>query len=186
MRHSSPFKEFALPYWERGWYPLPLPPGEKAPPPQGFTGYHPPPSLSTIEGWIATEPDKANIGLRVPDGIVGIDIDAYAGKQGGVGLQQLLEKFGPLPDAWTLSSRADGISGIRFFRCPTGKHWPGEIAPDVQIIQFRYRFAVAFPSLHPKIRKIYKWYEPGAPIDGRSWTRDIPDISALSGVQAAS
>lgn len=186
MRSAHPFKDFALQYWERGWFPLPLPPGEKAPPPQGFTGYHAPPTLDDINGWIVSEPDAANIGVRVPDGLIGIDVDAYSGKQGGVGLADLTERFGDLPPAWTLSARSDGISGIRFYRIPTGKHWPGEIAPDVQIVQFRYRFAVAYPSLHPKIRKVYKWYEPGAPIDGRSWTRDIPDVRGLAGVQAAS
>lgn len=186
LRSGSPFKEFALQYWERGWYPLPLPPGEKAPPPQGFTGYHEPPGLEQIEAWLATEPDKANIGLRVPDGIIGIDVDAYSGKQGGAGLAELTEKFGALPPAWTLSARSDLISGIRFYRIPQGKHWPGEIAPDVQIVQFRYRFAVAYPSMHPKLRKIYKWYPPGAPIDGRNWTREIPDITGLTGVRAAS
>jgi hypothetical protein len=169
-------------YWRKGWYPLPLPTGQKAPPPSGFTGYHPPPTLADVERWLETEDEKSNIGIRVPDGIIGIDVDAYPPKKGGASLQQLTERLGALPPSWTLSARADGISGIRFFTIPKGKHWPGDIAPDIQIVQFRYRFAVAAPSRHPKIQDgVYKWYPPGVPIDGRSWVPEIPDVTALTG-----
>lgn len=92
----------------------------------------------------------------------------------------LVERWGPLPQTWTLSARADGLSGIRFFRVPGGKIWPGELGPDIQVIQFRHRYAVAWPSMHPKIRKMYHWYEPGAPIDGTSYSNEIPDISDLA------
>lgn len=177
---GQPFKQYAMEYFNRGWLPLPLPPGEKSPPPTGFTGHWRSPEIEDIEEWINTEHDRSNIGVRMPDGVIGIDVDAYSGKQGGASLQQLTAKWGPLPETWTLSARVDGLSGIRFFRIPGGKHWPGEVAPDIQVIQYRFRYAVAYPSLHPKIKKMYRWYAPGAPIDGRSWTPEIPDISGLS------
>jgi hypothetical protein len=180
---GQPFKQYALEYFQRGWLPLPLPAGEKSPPPLNFTGHHPSPQLEDVEGWISSVEDRANIGLRVPDGIIGIDVDAYAGKQGGAGLAALTEKFGTLPPAWTLSARADGISGIRFYRVPLGKHWPGEIAPDIQIIQYRHRYAVAWPSIHPKLKKMYRWYPPGAPINGKADTRIIPSIAHLTGIR---
>jgi hypothetical protein len=181
MGSREPFRQFALEYHARGWIPLPLPPREKSPPPLSTTGHHPDPTLEQIEEWILSEPEGANIGLRVPDGIIGVDVDAYGGKKGGEGLVLLREKYGEdLPPTWTLTARADGISGIRFYRVPTGLQWPGELAPDVQIVQHRHRYAVAAPSMHPKTKRTYKWYPPGAELDGRSWTQEIPDISGLA------
>lgn len=180
MRTREPFRQFAHDYWQRGWIPLPLPPGEKAPPPLNSTGHYPTPDLNQIDEWLMTEPDGSNIGLRMPDGVLGVDVDAYGGKQGGASLAELSLRWGDLPATWTLSARVDGLSGIRFYRVPGGKQWPGELAPDVQIIQYRHRYAVAYPSLHPKIKKTYKWYPPGAAINGRDWVREIPDISGLA------
>lgn len=182
---KSPFMQYAMEYYEKGWIPLPLPPGEKSPPPKGTTGHYPSPTESQIEEWLESEPDRSNIGLRMPDGIIGIDVDAYAGKQGGASLGSLTERWGTLPPTWCLSARADGISGIRFYRIPLGKAWPGEVAPDVQVIQHRHRYSVAYPSLHPKIKKVYRWYAPEASIDGKSWSADIPDISSLTMLSSA-
>jgi hypothetical protein len=136
--------------------------------------------MDRVEEWLASEPSRSNIGIRVPDGVIGIDVDAYSGKKGAASFGDLVEKFGPLTPTWTLSARADGLSGIRFYRVPSGRQWPGELAPDIQIIQFRHRYAVAWPSIHPKIRKMYRWYPPGAPIDGTSYVDEIPDISGLA------
>lgn len=182
---GQPFKQYALEYFQRGWLPLPLPPGEKSPPPVGFTGHHDPATLEDIEGWVADQPDRANIGIRTPDGIIGIDVDAYSGKQGAAGLGELSEKWGSLPPTFILSARGDGISGIRFYRVPKGKSWPGEVAPDIQVIQYRHRYAVAFPSVHPKLKKMYQWYPPGCPINGRSPNPSgIPDMHNLTDVSA--
>lgn len=183
MGSGQPFKQYAMEYARRGWIPLPLPPGEKSPPPSGTTGHHPTPTLEQIENWVADEADRANIGLRMPDGVIGIDIDAYSGKLGGRSFGELVDAWGTLPDTWTLSARADGLSGIRFYRVPAGRHWPGELAPDIQVIQYRHRYAVAYPSVHPKLKKMYRWYPPGAPIDGQSYTSEIPDISGLTGIR---
>jgi hypothetical protein len=176
----APFRQYAMEYLQRGWLPLPLPPGEKSPPPVGFTGHYRSPTADDIEEWLTTEPERCNIGLRLPDGIIGIDVDAYGGKLGGATLGDLVTRWGPLPDTWTLSARCDGLSGIRFYRVPVGKSWPGEVGPDIQVIQYRHRYAVAFPSIHPKLKKKYQWYAPGSPIDGRSFSSEIPDISGLS------
>lgn len=183
MGSGQPFKQYALEYVRRGWIPLPLPPGEKSPPPVNTTGHHPTPTVEKIEDWVADEAERSNIGLRVPDGVIGVDIDAYSGKMGGRSFGSLVDRWGTLPDTWTLSARSDGLSGIRFYRVPLGRHWPGELAPDIQIIQYRHRYVVAYPSVHPKIKKMYRWYAPGAPIDGKSWTSEIPDISGLTGIR---
>ncbi len=176
----EPFRQFAMEYWVRGWLPLPLPPGEKSPPPVGFTGHFRSPTEEDIEDWLSDQPDRANIGVRLPDGILGIDVDAYGGKLGGQTLGDLTERWGALPPTWTLSARSDGISGIRMYRVPVGKQWPGEVGPDIQIVQYRHRYAVAYPSIHPKLKRMYRWYPPGAAIDGKSFSEEIPDISRLS------
>lgn len=172
----QPFKQFALEYLTRGWLPLPLPPGEKAPPPKKSTGHYPNPTEEDVERWIASEEDRSNIGLRMPDGIIGIDVDAYAGKQGGQTLSVLTERWGNLPPTWTLTARADGLSGIRFFRIPEGLRWPGDLGADIEVIQHKHRYAVCFPSKHPKLKKIYRWYAPGKPTDGKSFSDEIPDL----------
>lgn len=183
MGSGQPYRQFAQEYFHKGWIPIPLPPGEKHPPPKESTGHYDKPDYDKIMYWINSEPKRSNIGLRTPDGLIGIDIDAYNTKQGARTFGLLVDKFGPLPETWTLSARADGLSGIRFYRVPTGKVWPGELGPDVQIIQFRHRYAVAWPSIHPGLQKMYRWYAPGAPIDGESFADRIPDISKLAGIK---
>lgn len=170
-------------YFERGWQPLPLPPGEKSPPPSDATGHYPWASRDQVEAWLASHHERSNVGIRVPDGVIGIDIDAYKGKVGGASLGALVELWGDLPPTWTLSARADGLSGIRFYQVPHGKQWPGEFAKDVQVVQHRHRYAVAWPSIHPALHKMYRWYAPGSPIDGRSWTEEIPDITRLEDIE---
>ena len=62
-------------YRNRGWRGvLPLKPGTKSPPPAGYTGKSAPdPTDDQIEQWKGCVGDVA---VRMPDGVIGIDVDA--------------------------------------------------------------------------------------------------------------
>ena len=86
--------------------------------------------------------------------VIGIDVDDHRDdplkpKVGGEQLQYLEQKYGELPNTWTSSSRADGVSGIRFFLVPKGLAYRsncGEHGGDIDIIQRVHRYAVVYPA----------------------------------------
>ncbi|WVX89127.1 DNA primase/polymerase [Gordonia phage Hibiscus] len=143
-------------YYTAGWHGvLPLRPGVKGPPPQGFTGIDAPmPSYPDVLEWVERHPN-GNVALRLPDTVIGVDVDAYDGKTGAATIALAEQKWGPLPDSPRSSSRDDIASGIRFYRVPAGTRLVGQISfPDaklghVELIQHGHRYAVVWPSLHP-------------------------------------
>lgn len=147
-------------YWEAGWRGvLPIPPRQKKPVPRNTTGRDAKdPSYSDVYDWAEQYPD-GNIALRLPPNVIGIDVDHYDGKDGGGTLEALAAKYGPLPSTWTTGSRADGVSGIRLFRVPEGLRWPGDLGGGIEVIQARHRYAIVWPSIHPK-GGTYVWTHP--------------------------
>lgn len=157
---QRPYTEAAGVYWAAGWRGvLPLPPRKKASPPPGYTG-HGAPYLSYPDLFALTEgPEGAgNVALRLPLGVLGVDVDAYDGKPGAVTLAALETEHGPLPATWTSTSRTDGVSGIRLFRVPEGVNWVGAL-PGIETIHAGHRYLVAAPSVHPDER-LYRWLAP--------------------------
>jgi hypothetical protein len=148
-------------YWEAGWRGiLPLPPRQKKPVPRNTTGRDAvDPSYADVYDWAETYPD-GNIALRLPPNVIGIDVDHYDGKDGGGTLDGLVAQYGPLPPTWTTGSRADGVSGIRLYRVPEGLRWPGDLGGGIEVIQARHRYAIVWPSVHPK-GGTYVWTTPG-------------------------
>jgi hypothetical protein len=159
---SGPYGSAASLYLQQGWAGvLPLPPGEKNDPPHGFTGNYGDPSPQQISAWQVQRPG-ANIALRMPDVVVGLDADHYGIYRGGDTMAALEAELGPLPPTVISTSRADDpISGIKLFRIPPGLAWrdPG---PGVQIIYRRWRYAVVAPSVHPEGRIYHFRYPDGS------------------------
>jgi len=159
---DGPYAQAAWDYRKLGWSDvLPLPPGKKSHPPTGYTGkrfYDISPDASEIQEWIETK-GRGNIALRMPANILGIDVDAYGEKSGMESLAKGIATFGPLPETWRVTSRDDGISGIRFYRVPTGLQWPNQVGPGIETIHRGHRYAVVWPSLHPEGRT-YRWIGP--------------------------
>lgn len=151
------YADMAPVYWAAGWRGiLPLPAGQKSPPPDGWTGAGAPePSYADMLEWAGMWPG-ANIALRLPDGIIGIDVDNYQGKCGGRTLLTLCERYGPLPETYMSSARDDGVSGIRLYTTPEGLRWPGQAGADIEIIQRRHRYMVVSDSVHPD-GMVYGW-----------------------------
>ena len=193
----GPFAASALLLWAKGWHPIPLPPGAKHPPPEGFTGASgAEPSMADVYAWLE-ERGEGNVAIRLPDGVIGLDVDAYEGKRGLDTLAGCIDAWGELPPTWVSSSRPEP-SGIRLYRVPPGLRWPGELGPGVEIIQRRHRYMIIEPSLHPS-GHTYRWWHKGKQatvpvlhdlpwlpgswvngITGGEFTHDHPKIS-LSG-----
>jgi hypothetical protein len=170
----GPFGRAARIYRAAGWLgtlPIGNVPGRKTPPPGSFTGHGKPyPSGADVEAWIETHGDR-NIGLRMPPGVIGLDIDAGYSKiengreivkRGDVTLAELEARLGPLPPTWVSSARP-APSGIRFYRVPEhldGReiNWPGEAGKFIEIIQPGHRYAVVWPSTNPDADgAMYEW-----------------------------
>ena len=157
------YKDLAVAYSVSGWPGvLPLPANAKTPPPEGYTGrsgdWTP---LERVQQWSLSERGEGNLGLRLPDWIVGIDVDAYEGKVGGRSFEQLADACGALPKTWISTSRDDNMSGILFYRIPEGTGWKKAHPPEhIDIIRAAHRYAVVYPSVHPEGRP-YRWLKPG-------------------------
>lgn len=167
----SPFAEAWREYRSAGWPVIPLPPNLKDPPPGGYTGaggrVADDAQLEAWErgGYFTREHghvDAGNIALRMPDGVIGIDVDAYDGKRGDQSLAELVDRYGPLPPTWMSTSRADGRSGISFYRVPPGTKLHDKPGPNIEIIQHHHRYAIVWPSVHPTGAP-YRWQDDTYP-----------------------
>lgn len=183
---TNVYGEFAHSYKAKGYSPLPLPKGQKTPVPQGYTGQEGlMASGPDIQEWIEENPDR-NIALRLPNTVIGIDVDDYGIKQGKQSMLDAIAAFGKLPNVGRLTSRHGdkSASGIRLFRVPAGTVLASQfssagLGKDVEILQFHHRYAVAPGSIHPETKRPYLWINP----DGSQG--EIPSVAELPDLPAA-
>jgi hypothetical protein len=175
---DRPFEAAAKLYRDAGWLGvLPLPSGRKHPPPDGYTGAEGiDPSWPDMQAWLDGPEAGGNIALRLPKGVVGIDVDAYAGKAGQATWEAFQAEHGACPPCHVSTSRDDGISGIRLFRCDPGLIFRGVLGPDVEVIQYRHRYMLCWPSLVEG--RLYRWLWP-AVLDGRPFP-SAPDSDGVT------
>jgi len=181
---SAAYADAAATYHRRGWGPFPvgyddhgrLHPARKSRPPAGWTGYGAPyPSGADVHEWATNGHGGGNVALRMPETVIGIDVDAYSGKPGAETLAEAEARLGPLPTTPISTSRDDGVSGIRFYRVPAGRCWADGLGPGVELVHHGHRYAVVAPSVHPEGR-VYRWVDvdgrqvPGPAVD------DLPDL----------
>lgn len=153
-------------YTKAGWRGvLPLKGGAKWPPPEGFTGAEgADPEGKKLFEWV-TAHRSGNIALRLPRGVVGIDVDHYGSKRGAEALAELEGRYGSLPATWSSTSRGDGPSRIHLYRCPEGLVLPGKLADSIEAIQFHHRYCVVWPSVVEG--RTYQWYTPEGNVSSR-------------------
>lgn len=178
---TAPYREQALTYALAGWPGvLPLPAREKSPVPTGYTGksgeYT---DLNKVAEWVSGPRGDGNVALRMPDTVVGIDVDAYGSKVGWASFKELLERCGDLPATWCSTSRDDGKSGIRFYQIPEGTGWRKAHSPEhIDIIRAAHRYAVVWPSIHPEGRQ-YRWIDPDGALTTEppqpEWLPELPE-----------
>lgn len=189
---TNVYGEFAHSYKAKGYSPLPLPKGQKAPVPQGWTGQEGlMASGPDIQEWIEENPDR-NIALRLPKGVIGIDVDDYGQKQGKQTMLDAIEQLGGLPKSGRLTSRhGDGtVSGIRLYRVPAGTVLASQfssagLGKDVEILQFHHRYAVAPGSIHPETKRPYLWVNSDGTEGEIPAVADLPELPAawIEGLQ---
>jgi putative DNA primase/helicase len=183
---STPYALAARAYFEAGWSPIPLPHEQKFPVPDQFPAGTPLSFTGASGAYVREEHIRvwlskkgranagklsyppSNIAIRLPETVLGVDVDAYDGKAGARTLQAAEEEWGALPPTWVSTSKDDGISGIRWFRIPPGLAWPGELpqGKGVELIRWDHRFAIVAPSIHDKTKLPYKWYKELIAEDG--------------------
>ena len=175
------FRVVALDYLNKGWNPLPIPHRRKEPPPAGFTGEH---GRSVtpidIEQWCDLG-KWGNLAVRVPENVIGIDIDHYDSHYGADSIEQAEKRLGKLPATFSSTSRPNSRSGIWFYKVPavpSGGRWNGDPLPHVQVIQHRHRYAIVAPSEHKTTGNPYRWYDPcGVEIDDPPPVDDLTELS---------
>ena len=136
------FAEAAEAWTAAGWSGvLPLPVSRKESPPAGFTGacgLEPDPSQ--IRAWV-TENAYRNAALRLPCGVIGLDVDTYGDKRGDRTLARHVQAHGPLQPTWTIVNRQDGRSGTRLYRCAFEGPFRSSLdGGDVDLIHRGYRY----------------------------------------------
>lgn len=175
------YGEAAQRYWSAGWRGiLPLPPRRKHSPPDGYTGHSGKwPSYPDVFAWTEENPD-GNICIRLPEDVVGLDVDNYGTKTGGSTLAEAEKLWGPLPPTVRSTSRDDIHSGIRLYRVPPGVTFKSGITfrdkqlGGIDIIQYSHRYVVVSPSIHPDTGQPYRW------LDDSGWVTDeIPCPTTL-------
>lgn len=183
---------------DRGWHPVPvgrIADGEKVPTYKtlwlaGVTGYDGAFTDTNGFGDLLQQVEELqargtkgilSLGVRMPKGVIGIDVDAYGEKRGADQLRELEGRLGTLPPAPVVTARRyDCGSGIRLFRVPT--EWRGKTNPTehIELIQWFHRYLVAPPSYHHSGKRYRVYDESGTVIaDGvLPATRDLPELPA--------
>lgn len=116
--------------------------------------------LMQVAAWWTRYP-KANIGGRVPAGVVVVDIDPG----GHEAWQVLIDKHGDVitRTAWSGRVDAEGRLGRHvYFRHPGGKV-RGSVAANVDV-KTHSGYTVLPPSIHPDTGRPYRWDDPSTPI----------------------
>ena len=115
---------------------LPLPVGQKGPPPSGTTGREGVPYK--VDSILV-----ADLGIRMPVGVIGLDWDD---RGDALALQAELEALhGKLPDTWSSSSKP-WPNRIDYYRLPEGyetAELPGSVG-CLDVIQRHHRYAKVF------------------------------------------
>lgn len=120
---------------------------------------------------------QSNIGIRMPEGIVGLDVDDYGEKHGAETLSRLAERAGPLPVTWTSTARGAGASRTHFFRFRSERALRWRNQPGIDIIQRAHRYSAVWPSVNPDTGTTYRWWNPqGEMIDEIPHQIDLAEL----------
>ncbi len=184
---TGPFDEAVPQYRAAGW-PSIIPVDGKELVVKGVTGRQGRmPTELDYKKWLLRY-DNKNAALRLPNSVIGIDVDAYGDKPGAQTLAELEERWGPLPPTIRSSARiGDQVSGIRFYRVPGEAEVATEF-PGIEIVQYHHRYAVVWPSMHPDLGNRYQWWDAtGAILNRVPQPNEFPELpeSWWEGLRAA-
>lgn len=164
---------------------LPIPPLSKRLNLRGYTGDEGvTPTDAEVSDWLATKADH-NIAWRLPHGLIGIDVDNYDDKDGAASLAALEAAHGALPATPISSARTDGVSGIRIFRAPADLRYRTLAGPAIEVIQFRHRYTMVFPSINPKTGTVYRWVPAGGDLTEHTASDYVPRLEDFAELPAS-
>ena len=125
--------------------------------------------LDTVAGWWSGRYDGANIGVRLADDVVVIDVDPRNG--GAESVATLTERYGPLPETLTaISGRGDG-GCHRYYRRPFGTLTSKHLGAGIDV-KTSAGYVVVPPSIHPDTGRAYTWVEHPI-VDPPGWLVDL-------------
>jgi hypothetical protein len=197
----APYGDAAQTYYAAGWRGV-VPVEGKSRPLSGYTGAQGQdtsyPDVFTWTGDPATA--RLNIALRLPADVIGIDVDAYDGRNGARTRDAFEQRWGALPPTYSTTSRTDGASGIRLYRVEGAADlaWPANLdelaggPSHVDIIRRAHRYAMVWPSVHPDTGAVYRWTGPdGEHLDKPPAPGDLPVlphawVAGITGGQTSS
>lgn len=161
MSAARLYPEVAFDLHDAGYSPLPVPPRQKKEPVRGWTGGAPMLSYADVHA-LADDPKyrEHNTAARLPEHVIGLDVDDYDGKPGAATWRKLHGILGPPPATVVVSSRDDGSqSGIRLYRVPEGRSQQelGTGLPGIEILRHGHRYVMAPGSIHPEDRVYRVW-----------------------------
>ena len=175
---TGPYGRTALDYFAAGHRGI-IPVRGKNLPVDGFTGAKgADTSYADVHAWTEDPATAArNVALRLGPDQIGLDVDAYNGRNGARTLAEVEAELGELPPTVTSTSRTDGTSGIRMFTVDGAGllTWPPNLdgltsqSPShLDILRYAHRYAVCEPSVHPDTGAMYRWYGPDGQPLGRA------------------
>jgi Bifunctional DNA primase/polymerase, N-terminal len=125
--------------------------------------------LEQIGAWWEWMPG-ANIGGRVPEGVIVVDLDPRHGALKH--LARLEAEHGAIVTRASWSGRGDGGRHY-WFRHPGGRVSSSPL-PDGWDLKTHSGYVVLPPSIHPDSRQPYRWEDPAAPIvDAPPWLVEL-------------
>ena len=119
--------------------------------------------ITRVNPWWITWPN-ANIGGRVPAGVVLVDVDPRHGGDGS--WNALIAEHGDVETRTVMSGRGDG-GCHRYFQHPGGK-LRASIGPGIDI-KTSSGYGMLPPSIHPDSGQPYRWVDPVTPIALAPW-----------------
>lgn len=178
INHSS-LKQLAQDFLASGLgVAIPLLPGAKEPLLSGTTGSAPKQQEEEALKNFINADDNCNVGLRVNDTVIGIDVDHFPEKDkyGAKSLAELEVKHGKLPATfYNTRHGAKAKSRHMFYRVPAGMKWEGKAAEGIDILQFSHRHSVVAPSTYENMP--YKWFNADhEELDTIPHVEDLPDL----------
>jgi len=107
---------------------------------------------------------NANIGARVPDSLVVIDVDPRA--DGHLTLARLEGIHGPLPARLTVRTGGHELGRHFYFLRPPGPpcNGAGKLGSGLDVKLAGKGYTILPPSIHPETGRAYGWLDPTCPV----------------------
>ena len=119
-----------------------------------------------ITAWWTGRYRGCNIGARVPDPLVVIDVDPRHGGHRTLAAHEA--EHGPLPETLTVMSGSHPDSRHFYYRRPPGKLSAARLGPGIDI-KTSAGYCVVPPSIHPDTGRPYRWLIERRPVAPPDW-----------------